>query len=482
MPSTRPRHPYRTARERVALRRAGGSMRARSKQRSGCGSILIGAFFILILAGIFFSFVTRRATEMLEAFEQSDPRQAVADSNSDNAPGEEVAATPQIKTLREPFNVLLVGVDERDDPDEGVRSDTLIVVHVDPVERWAGMLSIPRDSVVQIPRLGQQKINAAYTYGYANADMLYGSGTAPAAAGGALAAETVENFLGLEIDYISQVDFHGFEMIVDTLGGITVDVPHPLLDPEYPTEDFGYERIYIPAGLQVLDGQTALRYARSRHSDSDFDRSRRQQQVLKAMLRDVRQRGLLDQATLLPELVNDLEQTVATTLPLSDPAVLRDLVNLAQMLTPERIVQLSINPDDVRIVTEAGSDIYWDQRDVEAQVDRLLAGPQTDDKVARVQVQNGAGVRGLATRVTTNLESQGFLMAEAVDAPGLYEHTLIIDYTDHPETRQRLAQLLGVESDYVQAEPAADTPPAPYQTDIVIVLGQDYQERWAGGR
>ncbi len=482
MPSTRPRHPYRTARERVALRRTSGSLRARSKPRSGCASILVGVFFILIIASIFFSAVTQRATETLEAIEQSDPRQVAAHrGGEDSAPGE-AAATPQMKTLREPFNVLLVGVDRRDDPDEGVRSDTLIIVHVDPIERWAGMLSIPRDSVVQIPQLGQQKINAAYTHGYANADMLYGHGTEPAAAGGALAAETVEDFLGLEIDYISQVDFHGFEMIVDTLGGITIDVPRPLLDPEYPTEDFGYERIYIPAGLQVLDGNTALNYARSRHSGSDFDRSRRQQQVLKAMLRDVRQRGLLDQAVLLPELAKDLEQTVATTLPLSDPAVLRDLVNLAQVLTPERITQLSINPDDVRIVTEAGSDIYWDQRDVEAQVARLLAGPQTNGEVARVQVQNGAGVRGLATRVTTNLKAQGFLMAEAGDAPGLYEHTLIIDYTNHPETRQRLAQLLGVESDYVQAEPAADTPPAPYQTDIVIVLGQDYQERWAGGR
>lgn len=470
MPSARTRHPYRTARERVALRRASAT-RLRPRQRSGCASILLGGFLVLIIAAIVFAVVTRRATQTLETIQQDDPRRVAANNVTDA----EAASVPAMKTLREPFNVLLVGVDKRSDPNEGVRSDTLIVVHVDPEAGWASMLSIPRDSVVQIPHLGQQKINAAYTYGYSNADTLYGRGTDPGAAGGALAAETAENFLGLNIDYIAQVDFHGFELIVDTLGGITVDVPYPLLDPEYPTEDFGYERIFIPAGLQVMDGYTALRYARSRHSDSDFDRSRRQQQVLKAMLRDVRQRGLLDQAILLPELAKDLEQTVSTTLPINDPAVLRDLIAFAQILTPERIVQISINPEDVRIIAEDGSDIYWDQADVELQVARLLAGPTANGEVARVQVQNGAGVAGLASRVTSDLAAQGFLMAEASDAATIYEHTLIVDYTDRPNTRERLAELLGVEATYVQATPAEDAPPPPYQTDIVIVLGQDYE-------
>lgn len=175
---------------------------------------------------------------------------------------------------------MLLGVDTRADPDEGARSDTLIVASINPAQGWVSMLSIPRDTMTQVPGRGESKINTAYSYGHANAVALYGEGTAPEAGGGALAAETVEGFLGIEIDYIAQIDFRGFERVINTLGGITVDVEQPLLDATYPTEDYGVERIYIPAGLQVMDGATALRYARSRHASSDFDRSRRQQQVL----------------------------------------------------------------------------------------------------------------------------------------------------------------------------------------------------------
>lgn len=478
MSSARPPRPYRTARERVALRRTNRSPRARPPRRHSCGSILLGTLLVVLVAGIFVAVTVRRAARALDVIEQDDPRRALADTSAADGPSTD--SLPN--TLLDPFNVLLIGVDMRDDPDEGVRSDTLIVVHVHPREQWAGMLSIPRDSVVQIPHLGQQKINVAYTYGYRNADELYGQGTAPTAAGGALAAETVENFLNIKIDYIAQVDFLGFERIIDALGGLLIDVPRPLLDPEYPTEDYGYERIYIPAGLQVLDGRTALRYARSRHSDSDFDRNQRQQAVLNALLKNVQRRGWLEQAAILPELARNLEQSVSTTLPISDPAVLRDLVQLARSLNSDRIMQLSINPNDVQVVSEIGSDIYWNEQDVARQVARLMAGPQGEVEVARIQVQNGAGVRGLATRVSRNLTLQGFMMVEAVDAPGLYEHTLIVDYTDRPRTRQRLADLLGIESRYVQQPPDGNAPPAPYDTDIVVVLGQDYQERWAGGQ
>jgi LCP family protein required for cell wall assembly len=341
------------------------------------------------------------------------------------------------------------------------------------------MLSIPRDSVVQIPHLGQAKINVAYSYGHANAAELYGRGTDPAAAGGALAAETVEDFLNLKIDYIAQVDFQGFERIVDTLGGITVDVEQTLLDPEYPTENYGYERLFVPAGLQVLDGRTALRYARSRHSSNDFDRIHRQQQVLQAILTEVRRRGILDQAALLPELARDLEQSVTTTLPISDLSALQGLAMLAQALTPDQIVQLSINPNDVQVAAEVDSDIYWDKEDVAFLVARLLAGPAAGAELVRIQVQNGAGVQGLATRVSENLSTQGFLMTQAGDAPTFYEHTYIFDYTGQPDTRRRLADLLGIDPNYVQATPSPDAPPAPYRTDIVIVLGQDYNEQWA---
>lgn len=363
----RPQRP-RTARERVAARRALHGLppapRRRNALPAAVGSVVAVA---VLLAWAFWNWVGGT----LSAIEQQDPRQAPV--RGETAPALEVAELPS--SVREPFNLLLVGVDRRANPEEGVRSDTLILVHVNPATSYAGMLSIPRDSVVEIPGVGLRKVNFAYTYGYNNAEALYGAGTTPAAAGGALAADTIAGFLGVEVDYIAQVDFAGFERVVDTLGGIAVDVPRPILDPTYPTEDYGVERLFIPAGLQVMDGATALRYARTRHSSSDFDRSARQQQVLRAILYEVQARGLLDRVALLPDLANDLEQSVSTTLPLSDLDVLSGLAGLARRIDPGSVTTLSINPNEVGIVAEDGSDIYWDPNDVAALVARLTAGP-----------------------------------------------------------------------------------------------------------
>ncbi len=464
----RPTRP-RTARERVAARRT--ARRRSAGPIAGCGPRLLGigaalaALLILILALAF-----NWARGALNAIEQADPRRPSA------AAGQAVATPPP--GLRAPLNILLVGVDSRPDMQEGVRSDTLILVHVDPAQGWAGMLSIPRDSIADIPHLGQQKINTAYAYGFNHAAEIYGEGTSPAAAGGALAAETVEAFLGVPVNYVAQIDFRGFQRVVDTLGGVALDVPRPLLDPAYPTDDYGYERVYIPAGLQVLDGASALRYARSRHSSSDFDRSRRQQQVLRAILSEVRARGLLSQAALLPALVGDIEQSVSTTMPLGDLDTLRGLADLAQRLEPDRIVQLSINPNDVAVAQEIGSDIYWDKDDVAALMARLMAGPEANAEVARVQVQNGAEVQGLASQVTAALRARGFLTAAPTDA-ATAEHSRLIDYGGHPQTLARLADLLQIDGRQVFSSPPPDAPPAPLRTDIVLVLGADYRQVWA---
>ncbi len=462
------RRSYRTARERVAARHAArGQLAPRRKS-------LVLPGVALLLVAILIVGLWNWIGGTLRAFQQEDPRQSATDTGR---AAFDAGALPQ--DLREPFNVLLIGVDRRPDPEEGARSDTLILVHVNPAGGWAGMLSIPRDSVVQIPGLGTAKINAAYAHGYNNPEALYGPGVAPEAAGGALAAETVAGFLGVKVDYIAQVDFHGFQRLVDTLGGIPINVECPIFDATYPSEDYGYERLYIPAGLQVMNGDLALRYARTRHASSDFDRSQRQQQVLRAILHEVRARGLLSQAALLPELVRDLQESVSTTLPLSDLNTLRGLATLAQRLDAERILTLSINPDDVGIVWESGSDIYWDPADVAAQVARLQAGPDGAVEQARVQVLNGAGVPGLAGRVTARLAAQGFSLAAPDDAPRIYERSQLIDYRGRPETLSRLVETLGLDPGDVYTVPPAGSPPGE-GADLVLILGENYQPAWAG--
>ncbi len=497
MPTSFPpsfRHP----REQEVRRSTRSGLPLQQKYRNGgWSSLLVGIVSLCILFGAVTVVVGIRANQVLGRMEQPDlrrppvskppsvkpqispstaPAAALKPSKSATATPAPAAAMPV--ALRYPFNILLIGVDSRDLDAEGVRSDTLIVVHVDPREHWASMLSIPRDSFVTIPHLGSQKINAAYSYGYLNAEELYAQDSDPKAAGGALAAETIEEFLGLKIDYIAQVDFIGFEKIIDTLGGVTVDVTRPLLDPEYPTANFGYERIFIPAGLQVLDGRTALRYARSRHMASDFDRSTRQQRVLRALLKQLQQRKIFDQAALIPKLAESLSSSIATTLPLGDPTILYGLAKLAQELKPERITQFSINPNDVQIVAEEGSNITWNQSDVKLLVNQMLAGPGGEAEVARIQVQNGTGIQFLATKLTNNLANQGFLLNNATDAAEVYPETQIIDYTGRPKTRQRLAKLLGLSAEAVQVASKKGTSPAPYLTDIVVVLGQDYRKEW----
>jgi|HigsolmetaAR202D_1030399.scaffolds.fasta_scaffold00114_6 cell envelope-related function transcriptional attenuator common domain len=474
MSTVRPPRAPRSARERVEQRRA---LRRLSKQRRSGQLVykLSGLAILIVLSIVSALFIlSLRARETLQGFEQADPRQA----RSETAQPQAASSNP----FEAPFTILLIGVDRRDDPNEGVRGDTLIVVAVNPAEQRASMLSIPRDSLVEIPHVGTQKINSAYGYGYNNAVALYGEGTTALAGGGALAAETVERFLGIQIDYIAQVDFGGFEQIIDTLGGILVDVPQPLLDSEYPTENYGVERIYIPAGLQVLDGATALKYARSRHSGSDFDRSQRQQQILRAILDEVRRRELLNQVSLLPQLANDLQQNVQTTLPLSDLDTLTSLANLALKLDLSKIEQLSINPNDVTLLAENGSDLYWEPTEVRMLAQRLIAGPDAKLEVARIQVQNGTDVSGLAGRMTSRLEQEGFLTLPPGDAPGYYEQTILIDYSNKPETLARLRATLGLPEEAIRSASDDNVPPVGEGVDLVLVLGADYQQLWARGQ
>jgi LCP family protein required for cell wall assembly len=378
-----------------------GRPRPRRRRPAGVASswtsfYLACGFAIVLALAVIASAVWRRADSALADIQQEDPRlratstltvlPSVTPRRFDAAvaqPTTAPAATPAIAptlasipdSLREPFSILLIGVDRRADELEGVRSDTLILVRVDPEGHWASMISIPRDSVVQVPNLGWSKINAAYSFGFDNAEALYGAGTDPSAAGAASAAATVEQFLGVAVDYTAQVDFHGFEQLVDTLGGIVVDVPTPLLDGEYPTENYGYQRIYIASGLQTLDGRTALIYARTRHASSDFERGKRQQQVLRALLEQARDRGLLENAALLPQWAGVLRQNVRTTLPIRDFAFLNGLALLARDLRTDSILQLSINPNDVAIDHEDGSDIYWNAADLAILVERWKTGP-----------------------------------------------------------------------------------------------------------
>lgn len=179
--------------------------------------------------------------------------------------------TPPGWSGRERLNVLLLGIDTREESPETQNTDTIILLSIDPTARTAAMLSIPRDTLVEIPGVGKDKVNSAYAH--ANDPRK----------GPELARQSVEKFLGVPIHSYAIVDFTAFRQTIASVGGVLVDVPLPLRDEAYPTADFGVERLAFRAGLQLMDGDDALRYARSRHDSNDFTRARRQQIVLFAL-------------------------------------------------------------------------------------------------------------------------------------------------------------------------------------------------------
>ncbi len=431
--------------------------------------------------------VLRRTDQALGAIQQVDPRLNTNTQTDNTAPDatnqDEVNQidtsqpfTPA--TLKEPFTVLLIGVDKRAEAvNEGVRSDTLILVRVNPLQNWATMLSIPRDSVVPLPDGAFGKVNRAFSYGYYNADSLYGSGTEPDAGGGAAAAETLERFLKIKVDYIAQVDFQGFERVVDSIGGITVDVKQTLIDPEYPTENHGVERIYIPAGLQIMDGRTSLIYARSRHGSNDFDRSKRQQQVLKDVLNQVRSRGLAANMSLLPKWISVLEQNVRTTLPIGDISTMTDLAGIATRLDSNRIAQFAINPSAVGVDSVSGSDIYWNEYDISVLVNKWQSGAEVPG-IINVQVLNGTQIDGVASKVTAYLTSQGYATVSPNDGTPSTT-TVLYDIGDHPEERAKLVEALSLSTNQVVIN-SARPQGANSSANMILVIGSDYKEAWTG--
>jgi len=234
----------------------------------------------------------------------------------------------------EPINILLLGSDTRLDED-ATRTDAMIVVHINRKAGRISLLSIPRDLWVDIPGFGQARINAAYPIGERRLGKGYG---------GALAKETVGNLVGFPIHHFILVDFDGFQKVIDTIGGVEIDVPSPIDDPNFPTADYRTVSVHFDAGLQRLDGQQALVYARTRHGDSDFGRNQRQQQVLMAIFEQVRAQGILTQLGNIDEYTGALRDYVRTDLSRND---MLKLGRLAATFNAENVQRYAITPDIV---------------------------------------------------------------------------------------------------------------------------------------
>ena len=171
-------------------------------------------------------------------------------------------------------NILVLGTDGRAGEGFFSRTDSIIVVGVKPSQLRLSLLSIPRDIFIEVPGYGSQRINTINVLGE----------QAQTGSGSQLVMTSISQDFNIRLERYIRLDFNGFVKLVDAVGGITIDVEQPIMDSSYPTDDGGFQYIQFDAGVQQMDGERALIYARTRHSDDDYQRAARQQQVISALL------------------------------------------------------------------------------------------------------------------------------------------------------------------------------------------------------
>ncbi len=324
----------------------------------------------------------------------------------------------------ERLNILLIGADEQGG---GHNTDTMITVSIDPATNQVAMFQLPRDTVdVPIPdgparkvfgRVYAGKINAWFAAIQNRPDLFPGSDRTRGYTG--LKAILGELY-GIDINYYVEVNFEGFEKIVDALGGVTVNVQVPVVDDRYPAGGGALQRVYIPSGMQYMTGADALVYARSRHGSSDFDRGARQQRVLVSL------RQQLDVARVLPHvdaLAGALSSSIRTDIPRE---IFPRLLGLAGAISSRSVSSFIFTPPYYQteyLDSPRGYIIVPNLDRIRAGIrDAFSADPAVADRRdqlategASVYVLNGTSRTGEATRIADYLEYLGI----AASAPGL---------------------------------------------------------------
>ncbi|RKS71487.1 LCP family protein required for cell wall assembly [Motilibacter peucedani] len=367
--------------------------------------------------------------------------------------------TQPAKLSADAENFLLVGSDSREGMSRndtarlhvgttasaaGERADTMILLHIGKGTGKAVMVSFPRDSYVTIPAhrgsagqtvpAAKNKINDAFAEG-----------------GPALAIETVAQATGIHIDHYVEINFLGFERMVNAVGGVTVCTPKTLKD-----HDSGLD---LSAGTHKIDGETALKYARARHIDSDFGRIGRQQKLLASLLRKVTSAGTLSNPFKLKRLVSAALESIKVDKDLSQG----DMISLAKRLnglSPSKVTFASIPvaDDNYNPPGPVAAAVLWEQ----AQAQQLFNAISKDEPVGpaatpapsssssvsattppsqvRVRVLNGAGVKGLAARAAGDLGKAGFAVAGTGNAATATGAQTVIRYDPRWSTSLKTLQ------------------------------------------
>jgi LCP family protein required for cell wall assembly len=372
-------------------------------------------------------------------------------------------------------NVLLLGTGggEHDAPD---LTDTIMVASYNHNTEIGSMLSIPRDFFVKIPGYGQSRINKIYE----NLKPHYGSQKAIE-----VLKDSAEIITNLDIPYYVKVDFEGFEDVVDILDGVEIDVKKPIQDDYYPDDNFGFEPFYLEAGLQHMDGETALKYARSRHSTSDFDRAQRQQQLLVAIKDKAISMNLLTSSSTLKKLWGAFNEHIETNMSFKDIVAFG---RIAKSFDTSKVVSKVLR--DIEIVQEGGF-LYTPERefyggafvlrpwgetydDIHKYASLVFETPEMFLENSRIEIQNGSGIPGAASTLMDYLIPYGFNIVRIGNTPGAQDyaqsHYSGINPDEHSWTLQRLGEILPKG----RKISAPQTYPNGEDIDIIIVVGEDF--------
>jgi LCP family protein required for cell wall assembly len=383
----------------------------------------------------------------------------------------------------ERLNVLLVGVDQREG-ESTFNTDTLIVVSVDPGTGQVAMFQVPRDMVdVPVPRNAQRvwgsvyrgKINGWFVQNRNREDLWPGT-TARERGFNSLKALLGELY-GLEIPYYVMVNFQGFRDVVNTLGGVQINVQIPVAESTYPAGAGNLRRVYIPAGPQHMTGGEALIYARSRHraQGGDFDRGRRQQRVLISIKEQLNMRAVMAN---LDELARAIGRSTRTDIKTGDIPRLLSLVDSVDTKNVRSYVfsppfYATEYPSSGRgyIITPRVARIRSAVREAfSLSVEQLALRERLAAEGAQVWVLNASGRTGLAGRIADYVAYDGLEASAPVRGQGPdLARTKIVVYNgaeaQMPETIAYLERVLGAKAT------AATNPDV--TANIVVTLGRD---------
>ena len=406
------------------------------------------------------------------------PGLAVEQSSSGEE-GEAPSVPQQIGPDLDPWDgssrvtILVMGLDFRDwEAGQGApRTDSMILLTIDPVTKTAGMLSLPRDLWVEVPGYGHQKINAAYQLG---------EGSRLPGGGPGLAVDTVEQFLGITINYYAQIDFLAFERFIDEIGGVKIEI-----DKKIKVQVIGEEQLVkLEPGRYTLPGDIALAYARSRYSeDGDFDRARRQQQLIigirNQLIRpDVQALIFGDGIRIYQDLSSGVNTNLTFTqmLQLGLLAAQVDLDNIQRgVIQPPDQVTIGTSPDGLSILKPISENIRLLRDEIfsTGSVRSALARSSESSQLmqmeaANVAVYNGSGIEGLAAATQTYLQGLGMVITATGSSEGVGGTTLY-DYTGNPYTVAYLQEMMGIQGTRIYSRYDPNS-----QVDVEVIIGPEW--------